>query len=302
MMTKPLILLLLFVSVFSFAQPVRTVWLDDLPIQTFSEGLRPVQAKRNYSNDTLRINGKTYLRGLGGQSPCILPFALNGKANRFLALVAADDLGNKDIPLSFFVLGDGKVLFEKRDMRIGDQPVPVNVDLTGIRQLGLLVTDPVGGINNKRTYCNWIDARLEMAGDAMPGYVIHQETKYILTPPVAKTPKINSARLFGATPDNPVLYTIAATGQRPMTFAATGLPKGLTLDPKTGIISGRVAAKGAYPVKLSAGNALGTATQSLTIHIGDTIAMTPPIGWNGWNSWEAHIDQEKVIASADAMV
>lgn len=301
-MTKPFVCLFLFVSLTSFAQTTRTIWFDDLPIQTFSEGLRPVQAKRNYSNDTLRINGKAYLRGLGGQSPCILPFTVNGKAKHFHALIAADDLGNKDIPLSFFVLGDGKVLFEKKDMRMGDQPVPVDVDLTGVRQLGLLVTDPVGGIANKRTYCNWIDARIEMLGDAVPDYVLHQEKPYILTPPPAKTPKINSAKLFGATPGNPVLYTIAASGQRPMTFTATGLPKGLTLDPKTGIISGRVAGKGAYPVKLSAKNALGSATQSLTIHIGETIAMTPPIGWNGWNSWEAHIDQEKVIASADAMV
>ena len=91
-MTKPFVCLFLFVSLTSFAQTTRTIWFDDLPIQTFSEGLRPVQAKRNYSNDTLRINGKPYLRGLGGQSPCILPFTVNGKAKHFHALIAADDL------------------------------------------------------------------------------------------------------------------------------------------------------------------------------------------------------------------
>ena len=49
-------------------------------------------------------------------------------------------------------------------------------------------------------------------------------------------------------------------------------------------------------------NKLGVAKQKLVIKVGDTIALTPPIGWNGWNAWESKIDREKVIASADAMV
>ncbi|WP_332369540.1 putative Ig domain-containing protein [Spirosoma telluris] len=120
--------------------------------------------------------------------------------------------------------------------------------------------------------------------------------------PPPKQPRINSATLFGATPGNPFLYTIAATGERPMTFSAKGLPNGLTLDKKMGIITGRVAQRGTYLTTLTATNALAQATKELTIRVGDTIALTPPIGWNGWNAWEAHIDREKVIASADAMV
>ncbi|WP_097127083.1 NPCBM/NEW2 domain-containing protein [Spirosoma fluviale] len=301
-MTKLFTTLLLTLTLGAQAQKTTTVWLDDLPIQTFSEGLRPVKAKHNYSDDTLRINGTRYVRGLGAQSPCVLAFDLGKKATRFSALIAADDLGNKDIPLTFYVLGDGKVLFESKPMRIGDAPVPINVDLTGIRQLGLLVTDKVGGVGNKRTYCNWVDAQVDMLGNAMPEHIQHPGETYNLTPPPSKKPKINSATLFGATPGNPFLYLIAATGDRPMTFSAKGIPQGLTLDQKTGIITGRVAQRGTYRATLGAKNKLGQATKELTIKIGDTIALTPPIGWNGWNSWEAHIDREKVIASAEAMV
>jgi alpha-galactosidase len=278
------------------------VWLDDLEIQSYSEGLRPVQAKKSYIGDTLRLNGKKYERGLGGQSPCILAFSLNGKAARFSAIIGADDLGNKDIPLNFYVLGDGKVLFEKYAIKIGDEPVKVDVSLIGIRQLGLLVTDNVGGINNKRTYCNWINAQVLMEGDNQPKHVITGGEKYILTPEPSARPRINSAKLFGATPGNPFLYTIAATGQKPISFSATNLPEGLSLDTKTGIITGRVKETGTYKAILKARNALGETTKGLTIKTGDTIALTPPIGWNGWNSWEAKIDQEKVIASAEAMV
>lgn len=301
-MPKLFLILFLFTSITAHSQKTNTVWLDDLPIQTFSEGLRPVTAKKNYTGDTLRVKGTRYARGLGAQSPCVLAFALNKQAKRFSAQIAADDLGNKDIALTFYVLGDGKVLFESREMNIGDAPVPVNVDLTGIKQLGLLVTDKVGGIANKRTYCNWLDARLEMLDNAQPEHIQYADKKYLLTPPSAKTPRINSAKLVGATPNNPFLYTIVATGQRPMSFSASTLPKGLSLDRQTGIITGKVSERGTYVTMLTAKNALGGATKQLTIKIGDTIALTPPIGWNGWNSWEAHIDREKVIASADAMV
>ena len=106
---------------------------------------------------------------------------------------------------------------------------------------------------------------------------------YILTPPAPKAPRINSAKAFGATPGAPFFYCIAATGERPMTFEATGLPKGLKLDKQTGHITGRVKRAGTYQVKLYATNSLGKAERDLRIEIGNTIALTPPMGWNSWN-------------------
>ena len=98
-----IILIVLLTGVVS-AQNTHTIWLDDLPIQTFSEGMRPVSAKTNYSHDTIRIKDTRFTRGIGAQSPCVLAFLLNGHAKRFTAVVGADDLGNKEIPLSFFVV------------------------------------------------------------------------------------------------------------------------------------------------------------------------------------------------------
>ncbi|NQU54806.1 MAG: NPCBM/NEW2 domain-containing protein, partial [Bacteroidetes bacterium] len=220
-------LIILVIIAGACSQKTNSVWLDDLPIQTFSEGIRPVNAKISYGKDTIRISGKSYSRGLGAITPCVLAFSLDGKAKHFSAEVGPDDSGNKDIPLTFFVVGDEKVLFESPEMRIGDAPVPVDIDLTGIKQLGLLVTDPVGGVGNKRTYVNWANAKIEMVGSAMPGYVTIADEKYILTPAPKPEPKINSAKRFGATPGNPFLYTIAATGNRPMQFSAENLPSGL---------------------------------------------------------------------------
>ncbi len=284
------------------AQQTSTIWLDDLPIQTFSEGIRPVAAKTNYGKDTMRVKGVPYFRGVGAQSISVIAFNLDRHAKHFSAMVGVDDQGNKTIPVKFYVVGDGKVLFESNEMQIGDEPAKVDADLTGIKQLGLLITDNVGGVNNKRTYANWMNAQLEMSGNHSPGYVQNTDEQYILTPLSRADPKINSAKVFGATPGNPVLYLIAATGKRPMQFSAANLPKGLSVSATTGIISGSVKQRGNYSVTLKAKNSVGEAKQKLLIKIGDTIALTPPIGWNGWNSWEAKIDRDKVMASANAMV
>ncbi|KAA9354768.1 NPCBM/NEW2 domain-containing protein [Larkinella humicola] len=301
-LSKSFTVLCLFIATATYAQKTSTVWLDDLLIQTFSEGIRPVTAKRNYSNDSMRINRTYYRRGVGAQSVSVLAFYLKKNATRFSAVIGADDLGNTEIPVKFYVIGDRKILFESREMKVGDAPQNVEVDLTGIERLGLLITDPVGGSNNKRTYANWANARLIMKGENRPEHFPNADEKYILTPKPGEKPRINSAKIVGATPGNPFLYTIATTGKRPILFSADGLPSGLILDRKTGIITGKVSQRGTYKTTLKAKNALGEATRSLTIRIGDTIALTPPIGWNGWNSWETRIDREKVIASADAMV
>lgn len=127
-------------------------------------------------------------------------------------------------------------------------------------------------------------------------------SRYILTPAPADTPRINGARIFGVRPGSEFLYTIAATGLRPMTFAAEGLPKGLKLDARTGRITGRLTAPGEYVVRLTARNALGSYDRELRIVAGDRIALTPPMGWNSWNCWARDVTQEQVLASARAMV
>ena len=121
---------------------------------------------------------------------------------------------------------------------------------------------------------------------------------YILTPAVPKEPKINGAKVYGQRPGKPFLYSIAATGERPMVFNALDLPKELKIEQKTGIISGKVNEPGDYKVTLIARNLIGEAKSILKISIGDRISLTPPMGWNSWNAWGLAVDQKKVIASA----
>ncbi len=69
-----------------------------------------------------------------------------------------------------------------------------------------------------------------------PAPAIAQPDAPILTPKPPPTPRINGAKVFGVRPGHPILYTIAATGERPMKFSATGLPDGARLASSAAIV------------------------------------------------------------------
>jgi alpha-galactosidase len=128
------------------------------------------------------------------------------------------------------------------------------------------------------------------------------EEAVVLTPAPSPAPRINGPRVFGVRPGSPFLYRIPATGERPLAFSAEHLPAGLTLDAVSGFITGAVSEKGTYNVTLKAANRLGADARPFKIVCGDTLALTPHMGWNSWYVWENHVTDAIMRAAADAMV
>ena len=114
-------------------------------------------------------------------------------------------------------------------------------------------------------------------------------------------PKINGPRLYGASPAKEFIYTIPASGNRPMTFAVKNLPKGVEMDKATGIITGSVAKAGDYVIELTAKNKFGKASKIFTLVIGGKLALTPPMGWSSWYSFGRNVTLDKVVRSAEIM-
>lgn len=88
------------------------------------------------------------------------------------------------------------------------------------------------------------DGRITV-GDEQPAFVLRDGTP---------TPRINSPKISGVGPGSPFLYSMAAKGDRPMTFAADGLPAGLQLDAATGHITSVLKMPGEFKVTLRATN------------------------------------------------
>jgi alpha-galactosidase len=144
--------------------------------------------------------------------------------------------------------------------------------------------------------CNMNTKPYDPAENKLPA-----NSQYILKPKESLNPQINGAKVFGVRPGNPFLFTIAATGNRPITFEAAGLPAGLTLDKQTGKITGSIANAGTYNVRLKATNALGSTERDFKIIAGEQICLTPPLGWNSWNCWSEKVTGKNVRDSAKAM-
>ncbi|MFO1475484.1 MAG: NPCBM/NEW2 domain-containing protein [Verrucomicrobiota bacterium] len=255
---------------------------------------------KSVDGHSLSIGGKPFATGLGTHANSEIEIDLGGTGEWFEAMAGVDDEKNGRGTVVFKVTDGDRVLWESGLRRGGQPAVPVRVDLRGVKKLVLIVDDGGDGLDSD--HADWAEARIVMAsGKPVPAQA-PVEPVVILTPKPAPQPRINGAMRFGVRPGAPLLYTIAASGERPMTFEAAGLPAGAALDPATGRITGVVTNAGEYSVVLRAVNARGKAERTLKIVCGPVIGLTPAMGWNSWNCFAGAVTAERVRAAADAMV
>jgi len=284
----------------------ETVWLDQLNLRHATQSWGDPQKDKSVDGHPLRVGGKTFQRGFGTHAESTLVINLDGGAQRFSAIVGLDDevKSNTAASVQFFVNGDDRTLWQSAVLHAGASSTNCDVAVSGVKRLTLKVGDAGDGIGND--HADWADAKFTTA-TATNFAVINDDivapvAPYILTPPAPALPRINGPNVFGVRPGSPFLYTIPATGTRPMEFSSQNLPAGLKLDSKTGRITGELAEKGEFAVTLIAKNSLGAGDKKFRIVCGDQMALTPPMGWNSWNCFAGAVTQDRVKRAADAMV
>lgn len=293
----PTLLISFAISGLSRAETFR---LDALNLQTMEQEWGSAQPNKSVGERTLSIGGKQFAHGVGTHAKSSYHLALNAKGEKFTATVGVDDETDKRGSVVFSVIGDGKVLWQSGVLRGGDSGKAADVDLHGVKNLELAVGDADDGIDYD--HADWADAQIVMSSGRPEAPNRVPEPAIALTPPAPPTPRINGARVFGVRPGAPFLFTIAATGKEPLMYSAENLPEGLQLDSQNGRITGSLANKGEYKVRLTVKNSLGSAQRVLKIVCGNTIALTPPMGWNSWNCFGCDVRESNVRAAADAMV
>lgn len=278
----------------------ETVWLDALDLGPMRQGWGKPQVNRSIREQPLAIAGRTFERGVGTHAASTLWLNLAGGTERFQASVGVDDNANGAASIAFRVHADGRKVFDSGVMKPGEAAKPVDLELKGVQTLLLQVGD--GGDGISFDHANWAEARFTVTGARPQTVSAPREEPVILTPKPGPSPRLNAPRVTGCRPGNPFLFRIPATGERPMTFSAEGLPAGVTLDTARGILSGAAPARGEYRVTLRAKNAHGEATGALRIVAGDILALTPPMGWNHWYTHYDRVTDKLLREAADVMV
>ncbi|MEU0068362.1 putative Ig domain-containing protein [Streptomyces sp. NPDC006332] len=92
--------------------------------------------------------------------------------------------------------------------------------------------------------------------------------------PSPSLPQLTSASTAFANQGVPFRQLLRATHE-PIRFAVSGLPDGLRVDKRTGLISGTPTETGEFTVTFTAGNAAGDVSGTLTL----TVGTPPPVPW-----------------------
>jgi hypothetical protein len=212
----------------------------------------------------------------------------------YASLSAAREGGKVQAVLETRLKTRGTVTVIKEDVLSGEQLEKSSRKVTLTPQKPYRVSVPMEG--QVRVQIVYADDNFE---DGLETSVCNP---YILTPPAPAAPRYNGPLVFGVRPGSPVIFRLAFSGERPMKFAVEGLPEGVVLDADKGVLSGSCQTVGEYPLVLKATNDKGSAQAAFTLKVGAQIALTPPMGWNSWNCWGLSVSQEKVMASAAALI
>ncbi len=295
------LIITLLVCTAGFAEQI--VPLSDLDLTKMTSGWGMPRVDLSVTGGPLLINGHPFTRGVGTHANSILHVKLDGKAQWFRASVGVDDAAGGRGSIRFRLLGDGKTLFDSGLITGKQDPVLMNVPLASVSHLILMVSSDTNGIDFD--HANWAQAEFVIQG-ANPialDLPIPKDDKVMLTPLPGPQPHINGPNRYGVRPGHPFLYRIPCTGTRPMTFSAEGLPDSLSLDPDTGIITGQAPLlQGEAVITLAARNPVGQDQKTFRLVVGNTLALTPPMGWNSWYIHYHRVTEQHMRDAARQMI
>ncbi len=291
--------ILLFVS--CAEKKSENIRLSSLDLTGTKQGWGKAQIDKSVTGKELSIAGKKYEFGVGTHANSTILIGLNSKTVRFQAEAGVDDQAlNTAGSVVFRITGDGATLWESPVMKAGTAAIPVDLTIKKVKDLVLMVTDAGDGMDYD--HANWAMAQFTGDPSEIKAWIPPVETAVILTPKPGPKPRINGTKVFGVRPGSPLQFKIPATGNKPMKYEGLNLPAGLTVDASTGVITGSISVAGEYLTTVKVSNDVGIAERPFKIVCGNTLGLTPQMGWNSWYIWENHVTDKIMRDAADAMV
>ncbi|HUD84738.1 MAG TPA: NPCBM/NEW2 domain-containing protein, partial [Candidatus Saccharimonadales bacterium] len=133
------------------------VELTELEPQRSNGRWRGFEADDALPGAPLSVHGRHY-RGLSSFANSETEYDIKGIFSAFSAAVDVDGDSSSETSLEFIVLGDGKELWRNSEVKSAQDPVPVRIDITGVRTLTLQVKGPG---RRSRLQADWVEPKLE---------------------------------------------------------------------------------------------------------------------------------------------
>ena len=131
-----------------------TTWLSEL-YYVMKSGDAP-RYDGNYNGETISVNGIKYHKGLGCRSSSRIMFRLNGRADRFMAVIGPDDSYRGKESSRFRVLNEdffgNQILYDSGLLKPGSS-VNIDINVKGVQYLLLMY-------EGDNTFGVWADARV----------------------------------------------------------------------------------------------------------------------------------------------
>jgi len=148
------------------------IGVETLSPDSAAQGWGQLQINKGVAGQPLAIAGKTYAHGLGTHAASEIVYELDGGYTNFTAWVGVDDFlkNHPEAPKAsvvFQVFGDGKKLFDSGVMRMDDPATRVSVDVVGMEELKLVVTE--AGDENSCDHADWAEPVLSGTSPAAAG-------------------------------------------------------------------------------------------------------------------------------------
>jgi hypothetical protein len=135
---------------------IKGVFLDSMEPVSATQGWETLKKNRSVWDKEMVIGEKNFLRGLGTHANSEIIYKLDGKYRRFQASAGPDMATNGS--MGFTVVVDGKRCWESGKMVRGDAAKDIDIDVTGAKELRLLVDD--AGDNIMGDHADWANAKL----------------------------------------------------------------------------------------------------------------------------------------------
>jgi hypothetical protein len=145
------------------ARSASVVYLSELepPSTRYVSYVGPVRGyrfDRTVDGHVFQLAGETFDRGVGTQSRTLLAYTLKPGDKRFQALVGVDERAGPLGSVVFRVYLDGKERWKSPPLTDHDAPQPIDLDLTGARNM--ILETAFGDRGDVRDLADWVEARI----------------------------------------------------------------------------------------------------------------------------------------------